>query len=529
VTFKSFCALFLMVLIVAGFSSSSNVSAQSSMPNSTAGQALKWRVCELSPWVEADAKELPGRLKKRTNKVELSGPVNDWLTGAVGVATDEKCDVTVSLAASEPIKGRIQLRVVGQIPDGPDRRVVWDPLFTEKQVNEYAGKVVNGELIKNFPKLTVTPEVPAFLWLTVNLKGVKPGEYRAELTFKDEAENVEKLPLVIKVLAAELPVDNPLCCLAWQHTSDDPDMIRDKIDHGINVFWRNHEAAWKNGAKFLLIQFSSSFNRQPITDEKKLEVKAELEKIWQLMDRLKVPRENWALNTADEISDSSAQIDLAYAKLIKSIRPDTPLCFNPAWGKAADSNQNNTTLDGAIKVIAPVTDIWLPYCWHLWDGSGAMDYMRSTGKPLWTYEINGCAARNPSVARSMFRKGPYMAWKYRLTGFSFYALNAYHGDNPWNHDKSENYALVYTNGSGPDGVVASRGYEVFRQAIQEYKRLYVLKQLGVPENVLDSWVNRLLGEKATTDDFDRLRVKMDAQLVKIRGKSANISSDPANK
>jgi hypothetical protein len=293
-------------------------------------------------------------------------------------------------------------------------------------------------------------------------------------------------------------------------------MVRDFVDHGINAAWRDHEMAWKNGAGFLLFQFDASFGRKPIDDEQIKKVKQQLDEIWALVDRLKVPRDQWAINPADEPSDKTADIDLEYAKLIKSIRPDTPLWYDPAWGKLADSNQNWTTVNGTLKPLAPVASALCPYCWHLWDDTGAIEFMRQTGKPIWSYEILPSSAdRHPTVGKEALRKMPWMAWKYRLKGVGYYSANATSND-AWDDlapgvDGYANYSFTYP---GANGIMSSRGFEAVRQGFQEYKRLYVLRKLGADLKTLDAWAEA--GCSATSvESYDKLRSEMDKKLVEL--------------
>ena len=476
---------------------------------------VHWRVCSVHPWVECDAEQLPAHLTKVADKIDLSGPRNDWLTGAVAIAADENSTVTVSLEDSKSLKRRIQIRVVGQVRNRETRKIVWDPLISKEDLPDKATKAYNFQQIKDFPMLHVTPKVPAFLWLTVDLRGAKSGLYKARIKFADNTGHATSVPINISVLDAELPVDNPLYCMGWQWTSSEK-MVRDFVDHGINTAWKNQEMAWKAGAKFLLFQFSSSFNRKPIDDKQREEVKNELTEIWALVDWLKVPRDQWAINPADEPSDKTAQIDLEYANLIKSIRPDTPIWYDPAWGKAADSAQNSTTVDGTLKLLAPVTSVFCPYCWHLWDKSGAIDFMRLTGKPIWSYEILPSSAdRRATVGKEALRTMPWMAWKYRLKGVGYYSANATDND-PWDDlapgvEGYANYSFTYP---GANGIMSSRGFEAVRQGMQEYKRLYMLRKLGADLRTLDAWAESGVSAP-NVETYDELRAQMDKKLVEL--------------
>lgn len=487
-------------------------------PSPEEPRVQQWRVCRVHPWVEADALQLPHLLTEPAKRVSLSGPRNDWLTGAFAIAADADTVVTVGLRSPAPLEGRIQLRVVGQVRERERKRVVWDPLFGAEDiaaVQTNARYILNSDYIKDFPRLRVAPDVPAFLWLTVDLRGVDSGKYAARVSLTDDWGNHTTVPVEVTVLDAELPVRNPLCAFAWQWNDDDPEMLRDLIEHGVNVFHVQHEAAWKAGARFLLFFFRPSWRRElPIDDEKRAGIAQELDRIWQLTERLEVPLDRWAITLADEVSDKTARTDLAYAQEVRKLRSDTPILFNPSWGKAADTNQNWTTPDGTINVIAPETDVWLPYSWHLWDGSGALELMRATGKPMWFYEIEGSVTRRPEVGRGMLRRGPWYAWKYRLQGFCVYALNDWK-TNGWDDTTTPTprYSFTYPKN------ISSRGFEALRQGFQEYKRLHRLHELGCGSAILDAWTQLATSHAHNVRLFDTLREAMDKKLVELTARA----------
>lgn len=479
----------------------------------------QWRLCYVHPWVEADAAQLPVLLRRRLTKLALSGPRNDWLTGALAIAASAECEVVVALKLPPVLEKRVQLRVVGKVPFVDTGDTVWDPLLRRIDLPR-AKSVLNHDQIKGFPRFRPEPKSPIFLWVTVDLRGMRAGVYRGSILVRDDYGNSQDVPLEISVLEADLPVENPLYCLAWQWWSNEA-MVRDFVEHGINVAWVKHELAWNSGVKFLLFPFGPSFGGKPIDETRRREAKMKLDQICGLVKRVKVPKERWALNPFDEPSDKTAESVLAWGKLIKSLRPDVQLWYDPAWGIQADTHQNWTTTKGCLKIINPIVDIWCPYCWHLWDGSGAIGFMKSTRKPVWSYEIYGCTSRRPSVGREWMRAGPWVAWKYRLQGIGVFAANDWRVD-VWRGrvGKARNYSFVYP--PGPDGrPISSRGYEALRQGVQEYKRLHVLKRLGADTKLLDALVDVAIspeGVGKSVEVFDSVREQLDRMLVALQGK-----------
>lgn len=499
---------YIFVLALAAFAASRGMTE----PAAAEKHAQNWHVCAINPWIEASAEELPNRLTKPLDSIDLSGPRNDWLTGAAAIASDGTSKVKVTLIEPQELSGKIQLRVLGQVKqmDGP--AIVFDPIISKEDIPD-ATPALNYEEIRNFPSLKVTSKIPAFLWITVNLNGVKSGSYEGKLVFEDELGNKTNVPISIKVLDAELPVKSPINCIAWQWWNSDK-MVKDFVDHGINTAWTDQELAWKNGANFLLFQFHSTFMVPKLDDATRAKIKTELDEVWNRVEKMKVPLDCWAINTNDEVSDTTAKQTLINDQYIKSLRPKTPIWLNPAWGMKADAAQNWTTSEGTLKVIAPIVDIWCPYAWHLWDKTDALKVMKSTGKRMWYYEIWGCASRRPSVGREVLRTGPLMAWKYDLSGWGVFCANDW-PNTPWSGQMMHSFTYPGSNGR----VISSRGFEAVRQGTQEYKRLYMIRKLGGKKTkpLTDSWVDMSIGAESV-EVIDAVRTQMDKTLVSLLAK-----------
>jgi len=188
------------------------------------------------------------------------------------------------------------------------------------------------------------------------------------------------------------------------------------------------------------------------------------------------------------------------------------------WTAGPGQTKTNkwATVEGAFKPLAQVLDVWCPYSWNLWDREADqhLTIMRGTGKPIWFYDIWGMSgARRPAVGRQMLRTGPWLAWKYRLQGFAWYALDEYSGGNPWGDQSTARcYACVYPPTGGYEVPVPGRGFEAVQQGFQEYKRLHELRRLGVDEDRLDAFAERVLKAKRV-EEIDQVRQEMDKLLL----------------
>lgn len=231
-----------------------------------------------------------------------------------------------------------------------------------------------------------------------------------------------------------------------------------------------------------------------------------------MVERLDLHPHEWAIYMKDEPNDEKAPGQVRWCEWVLQRWPQARFLFNPGWGPGGSTTNEWGSIEGTIEPLAPYADVWLPYSHWLWDDSAprSLELMRQSADSVWFYEIMGSSyARKPSVGRSMLRSLAWTAWRYDLEGACWYSLNAY-SVNMWSdNSEAEEYACTY-------GTIPGRGLEAVRQGIQEYKRLYEMRRLGVPEAETDAFCRRLFDADSVIE-LTRIRRQMDRRLLQAAG------------
>jgi len=144
-----------------------------------------------------------------------------------------------------------------------------------------------------------------------------------------------------------------------------------------------------------------------------------------------------------------------------------------------------------LKEMAPYVDIWCPNrnAIVLAENDPRLEYLLSTGKPVWTYECEGSAKDQPPLV--YYRGQAWLAWRHGLTGIGFWSYCTSRFD-PWFRpvgDRANDYLLIYQG----DGVVTSKRWEACRDGVEDYGALWLLRSLvetGREKGVADALLGR---------------------------------------
>jgi hypothetical protein len=490
--------------------------------------ATNWNVFTISPWVALGAKALATNNRERVaEKLVLSGPRNDWLTGAVLLKSHEPVRVTLRMDAGNALTNRIELRAVGQYvnafaekntPQDGYGQVTYSILLDGQNIRKGAGKtwprIRNMEQLKDFPTVLVTPDAPVFLWLTADLRGMHSGAYVASLAFSDAQGVRRSVPVDVDVLNAELPVDSPIRFLGWQSARSNETRFVEYWEHGVNVIWTtatDPEMAWKlsKGDAFYVFMFWPSWRHHPFTEEKKAECREFLAKLTKRMTALGIPKTKWAVSPMDEVHDKTAPLALEYSRYIKELDPEVLIFQNPAYVVDPQARKTVTTTLMTFTMLAPYVDIWCPYALH-YQNKEVRDFLKKSGKVCWVYDIY--LGQHPADAVRWQRKGAWFAWRYALSGFAHFSIDTF---NTSTFDYTS--ILPGWGGSLRGGLLSTRAFEAHRQGIQEYKRLFALRQAGADTEQLNRWADTVLATN-DPDVIDAIRADMDSLLVKLQAK-----------
>jgi outer membrane protein assembly factor BamB len=404
-------------------------------------------------------------------------------------------------------------------------------------------------ILDALPKLNQghTITIPALgnrvLWLTFITKGLKPGEYNADLTLYTLGnlyqEQTIKLNLNVSKIA--LPKKNRLSFYTWARLGSDPkspltqQKLLDLINHGTTVFsvsapvfnyddngnlleeidWTRHDAWMDNYQNRGIILVPSFQNAVRGTKESpmwsapwKMAYQQAIIKYSAHLKELGFENENWALYPFDEpwlTGMSVAEQLYEVAKLTKNANPKVQIYTDPA---------GMPTLENSKKFVGLV-DIWMPMIDLLKEDKELLEFYKATGAKVWTYE----APEHSKFLKplGLYRLQPWLAFRYGLTGCGMWTYN---WGNRWAMDKSEleTWGMVYEDG---ENIVTSRRWEAYRDGVEDYNMLTLLREVIEVEK--GSPKLRKTAEKLLTNAVNQVTEK---QEMAVSNSRFNIEYDP---
>lgn len=423
----------------------------------------------------------------------LEGNVNEFISGAAMVTRMGNAPAAMVTLEGDELSPRTQLRIAGQYLSrwyGP----VFDPLFTAREIeslDDLSEPVVNWASLRDWPRLRFSKYQTHMVWLTFDARGLEPGQYTGKLILQAGDQVRQGIPVRIRIRPIVLPVDNPLLSYAFSPCPQAEDEIKDRIEHGINVFRsspyanggldvpQNHRTAMRLGAKFILYNYSTAWGLKPIeSDARREEARQCVRDLVASAAALGLARDQWAAQMSDEPNSKHIEIIQEYAALAREVDPSIRLWLDPGWsGHFSGSVAESHGLETLFKPLENDIDVWCPFVAHLWrEDEPIYEYLRSTGKELWFYKNASIWSKQPNAGFGWYRKVSWIAFWYRTRAAGLWNLAYFMGD-PWN-DFDKRYpdgAFTY-QGQG-EHLIGSRVYESYRQGVQEYKRLWWLDQL----------------------------------------------------
>jgi len=141
----------------------------------------------------------------------------------------------------------------------------------------------------------------------------------------------------------------------------------------------------------------------------------------------------------------------------------------------------NLAMFEAFNEVAPV---WCPSFYMLSEGSPEVEFLKSSGKTLWSYDCAHYYAR-PIGANTktinivaQYRMAAVHGHHFGATGIGYWCYNV--GESLWEPVEFE-YALVYVN---PDGTqTSSRRWEAVREGMEDTRILIALREKQTDESI----------------------------------------------
>lgn len=329
------------------------------------------------------------------------------------------------------------------------------------------------------------------VWVTVHCpKDAAAGLYRGTVTVKPANVPAASLPIEVKVwdfaLSDETHLKTALALHEWQvgawYGSRGSEMTRAcmalLLEHRISPsnIYSGNPMPDRGDLPFCMERGLNAFNLGYIGsyDKGRLE---ELDRTLQEYKPFLQEHGWWSkgyIYGFDEVKpDRYADLKAAYA-WIRERYPDVPRMCTVV---------PNKELKGYV-------DIWCPLTANL-VAEDAAEYVKG-GDEVWWYVC--CVPAHPYAnwfvdypaadARLLF----WMTWKYRVTGFLYYAVNNWESnrkqpkrwpEGPWNAYTFDDYngdgQLIYP---GPNGPLSSIRLECIRDGIEDYEYFYLLNELA---------------------------------------------------
>jgi hypothetical protein len=248
--------------------------------------------------------------------------------------SDEPLQVEVECgplqAGAQRIENKTSWRVIGFVPYGRTRQE-WSPFALLRR-----------------PWVSIPPRGVAGLWLTLDARGVTPGEYSVAVTLK--ANGLEPRTLLIPVRVPNIAISpkSPVLVGGYGGGPEGEVYQRDLEAHGLNVLWNvemSHTEMQKRGVHLLL--FAQWENDETAIRQRIARLK-----------ELGLNYADWAFTVRDEPTGSTAE-DLtefiAVAQMIRRVDHQARISFNP--GEAATSK--------TFETLDPWCDLWIAYVLHL--------------------------------------------------------------------------------------------------------------------------------------------------------------------
>jgi len=369
------------------------------------------------------------------------------------------------------------------------------------------------------------------LWLDIDASALKSGNWQTVLRFKTlevESNEVSSL-LSVTVWPANLSTPQPLKLCHWGYVyssilKDQPQAaFLDQVSHGTNVFVATNKYAPvanfdENGDLTGGLDFSEHdpyvrqhagqgiilfFNYQvslkgPAERFSGTWIKAYKEWLTSWIAHLKqmgIDYDKYALYPIDEPGLNEGLVDnfIAFSKPVREIDPNVRIYTDPV-GRATMND---------LKRMAPYVDIWCPNRngYLLKEGLDKLDFMKSMGKTVWTYECEANAKHQSPLG--YYRGQAWLAWHHGLTGIGFWSYCTSRYD-PWYVPQGgADYLLIYQG----EGVVTSKRWEAIRDGIEDYN---LLTQIGEK-------MDRLKSEKQLSDKINAAEKLFSAEATRIAG------------
>lgn len=489
------------------------------------GGFAAWSAC---PWAFFNPTETVPGPEDGLEPIRVSLLGGEYNSQAINLTNLTGGDLSVRARVAGPM-GATPAALTGHIAL---RRAVMVPGLRGERVADALPKLDQASILQ------IPPLESAQLWITLDAVGLEPGTHHAIL----HLETIEALPtrrsvpIEVEVLSLARPHPSPMKFCVW---SADPEMpeesLQDLIAHGVNVFFGTcpkascnaegalvgdldfsaHDRSVKRLAQHGILMFLSPQGHlagQPFLSAPWKKAFVAYLRAWTArLKELGVSYDGFALYPYDEPSTpySTHTLHLAeVAKLIREADPNIHIYTDPTCGTDERSLE---LLKGLIDIWCPSSDLLARF------GETLVPFAKEVGKEVWFYDARGRAQTLSPLGIYHWRF--WYAWNLGLTGAGWWTYGS--GDDLW--DGRDTIDDFYYHVYDSDGeVVTSKRWEAAREGIQDYERLFLLREEIVRAATSGASAEALSKAKALLRDAplemeaalhslgDRVRLNVDA-------------------
>ena len=344
------------------------------------------------------------------------------------------------------------------------------------------------------------------LWVVVSSSGVAPGMYEGDLivrpldTLAVGADEWLRVPLRVTIWPFKLPEtkDNPLDVFMWggsayHHSYIDPvEMTRDLYEHRVNwVMCDWYQIANGSSKKRFSAFTTADLDRvRPLLEQAKVRgmkvmfawncpAPEAIDGVVEYLHKLGFADHDFAsMSVKDEFGSKHVEKMLEYhqkaERLGAKMRFMCTYCSAPPYGATLDE----------VEPLTKHIDIWLSHRGKWWPPSGKarrlIEFQKQRGLTVGGYQCGSPMRTQPLV--DYFRLYPWKAWKM---GVEFVAYWTYLGVTSGDSDFWDVHHVKKKGGHGPSGMVynspggrlnPSKRYEAFREGLEDYCYLWILKR-----------------------------------------------------
>lgn len=376
-------------------------------------------------------------------------------------------------------------------------------VFEVKSVSTNQGDMAWDPIVPLNDERVVIPSLETReVWLDIDLADVKSGTYQIEATFYS-GEDESRAEITLDVLPFEMAgIDAMrLCCWA----SYNEDAIEDLLAHGNTVFTASlppvtvmagdtpkidvHFAALDEFIKpmaghdvYLLMTGIPDLGVPMESEDYVPRLAGYLDQVLSHLKSKGIEEERVALYPHDEPGGhgwDTVNHYLVFARQGLQARPGLKFYVNGGGDLAM------------FQALNDVAAIWCPGFYMLPEKSPVMEFLRNSGKTLWTYDCAyayarpiGANTKNINIV-AQYRLAAVHGFHFGAEGIGYWCYNA--GDSLWEPVEFE-YPLVYANTDGTH--TSSRRWEAVREGMEDARILAALR-----ERLEDSSVRETVRER----------------------------------